>query len=178
LAWTRVGTSQDSAPLLPEVSSTPALEENQSSQKPVKLRKSDMAAAYKAQIRSPVPNEPLRRMADNRKQDKDEARQRYTDQVTKLAINNPFVPIGLAATTFCMCGIAYSIFSRNRMNANFFMRARIACQFFTFAACVGGAILIGRGSGEHSIFSRKDTPRGFEDSPAIGIVGDVGTLAK
>jgi len=64
------------------------------------------------------------------------------------------------------------------MNANFFMRARIACQFFTFSACIGGAVLIGKGSGERSIFARKDAPRGFEEgiAPAIGIVGKVDSV--
>jgi len=46
---------------------------------------------------------------NNQEQTKDAARQRYTEQVTKLAINNPFVPLGLAATTFCMCGKRYYI---------------------------------------------------------------------
>ncbi|CAJ0572527.1 unnamed protein product, partial [Mesorhabditis spiculigera] len=58
-------------------------------------------------------------------------------------IENPFIPIGLIATTGCLIGIMSQTLKRNPAKAQLYMRGRCAAQFFTVCAVVGGAYFFG-----------------------------------
>ncbi|CAJ0936823.1 unnamed protein product, partial [Mesorhabditis belari] len=58
-------------------------------------------------------------------------------------VSNPFIPLGLLATTGCLIGIMAQTLKRNPHKAQLYMRGRCAAQFFTVASIVGGAWFFG-----------------------------------
>jgi len=50
---------------------------------------------------------------------------------------NPFVPLGMGATVLCLMGMMKNL-QVNPMKTQYYMRGRIAAQFFTIMALVGG----------------------------------------
>uniref|UniRef100_A0A915CR18 HIG1 domain-containing protein n=1 Tax=Ditylenchus dipsaci TaxID=166011 RepID=A0A915CR18_9BILA len=62
----------------------------------------------------------------------------FVDRVKAKSIQNPLVPIGLAATVFCLVGMGAAIKQRKSWKAQYFMRARIAAQTLTVIAAIAG----------------------------------------
>ncbi|KAI6214353.1 HIG1 domain-containing protein [Aphelenchoides besseyi] len=56
---------------------------------------------------------------------------------------NPLVPIGMLATVGCLIGMCKASLNNNKMRTQYYMRGRIAAQFFTVVALVGGAAYMG-----------------------------------
>ncbi|KAI6187390.1 HIG1 domain-containing protein [Aphelenchoides besseyi] len=56
---------------------------------------------------------------------------------------NPLVPFGMLATVGCLVGMCKASLNNNKMRTQYYMRGRIAAQFFTVCALVGGAMYLG-----------------------------------
>ncbi|KAI0074618.1 hypothetical protein K474DRAFT_1520157 [Panus rudis PR-1116 ss-1] len=66
----------------------------------------------------------------------------FTQLVTRKCKENPFVPIGTAATVFALVMAFTHTRTGNQRSFNNWLRARVVAQGFTVAALVGGSYMI------------------------------------
>ncbi|KAF7639289.1 HIG1 domain-containing protein [Meloidogyne graminicola] len=67
---------------------------------------------------------------------------KFQTLVDKISLN-PFVPIGVIATTVCLAKMCFASYKKDQKLLQFYMKGRIAAQGFTFAAFAAGIWYIG-----------------------------------
>ncbi|CAL1269754.1 unnamed protein product [Larinioides sclopetarius] len=68
-------------------------------------------------------------------------KQGIRDKMVNKIKSNPFVPIGMLATTAALSYGVYSMRSGNKKRSQMMMRARVLCQGFTIAALLVGIVV-------------------------------------